>query len=312
MRWLSAGRTILSSNLRRLPGPWWDRERNQVIFITSHVHSGSTWLSFVLGTHRLAAHLGEYHRPFEQRGHVACRLCQGKGLPECTMLHGIEEVATSNAYGFALKRYAQEGIHTLVDCSKQLTWLQTVLDAGGGAKGKNITIKVIHLVREPRGWLASYTRRHPERTAEECFEDWQTHIEQTTETLKKFGLAYTSANYDTLCLEPSRTFPELARFTGLSWSSKQLQYWEKEHHGLGGNGAALNNLANTPYANPRTADEGFYRDRLRQSFYDQRWRTHQSADQWDSLCRTSRTDQILAKCKTSLNLIDSQAGSLNQ
>ena len=135
---------------------------------------------------------------------------------------------------------------------------------------------------------------------------------KTTETLKKLGLAYTWANYDTLCLKPSRTFPELARFTGLSWSSKQLQYWEKEHHGLGGNGAALNNLANTPYANPRTADEGFYRDRLRQSFYDQRWRTHQSADQWDSLCRTSRTDQILAKCKTSLNLIDSQAGSLNQ
>ena len=89
--------------LRRFPGPWWrEGYQRQVLFIASSVRSGSTWLSYVLGNHPRSAHLGEYHRPFEISGHVACRLCEAQGLPDCEILHGIEDVPINAAYGFAL------------------------------------------------------------------------------------------------------------------------------------------------------------------------------------------------------------------
>jgi len=64
----------------------------RLVFIHSELRSGSTWLSYVLGSHPSAAHLGEYYRPFVLKNHTACRLCEAKGLSECEILHGIEHV----------------------------------------------------------------------------------------------------------------------------------------------------------------------------------------------------------------------------
>lgn len=88
-----------------------------VVFILSAPYSGSTWLNLVLGSHSWAMNLGEYYRPFLNPDHIACRLCEAEGLPECTVLHGIEAVARADAYHFAALR---SGKRILIDASKRL------------------------------------------------------------------------------------------------------------------------------------------------------------------------------------------------
>ena len=76
---------------------------HQVIYIASHLFSGSTWLSYVLGSHPQAATLGEHHRRFEGRRDIDCRHCQLRGLPSCEVLDGINAVPLAEAYSFPLQ-----------------------------------------------------------------------------------------------------------------------------------------------------------------------------------------------------------------
>ena len=298
--------SLLTRQIRRLTGPWWPNSQRQVIFIASQVRSGSTWLSFVLGNHPRSAHLGEYHRPFERPGHISCKLCQAKGLPDCEILNGIENIPISNAYGYALDRYEGKGITTIVDCSKQLSWLKKIIEAGGGAKGDKLPIKVIHLIREPRGWLASQQRRNPELNIQEELKEWKDHFSQTKFFLKQYEINYISTTYDQLCLTPKKAFNRLARFTGLPFQDKQLEYWNREHHGLGGNGAAMNNLHQTPFAKQRTADDNYYKSNLHKNFYDLRWMTSSNVDALNDLKHDAIVNKILHSCGTSFSWIDNE------
>ena len=296
--------SLLIRQIRRLPGPWWPNNKRQVIFIASQVRSGSTWLSFVIGNHPNSAHLGEYHRPFEHPGHISCKLCQAKGLADCEVLNGLGSIPISNAYGFALERYHQKGITTIVDCSKQLSWLKKIIDKGGGAQGEDLPIKVIHLVREPRGWLASQQRRNPGLNIQAELKEWKDHFFQTRLFLKQKKINFISTTYDQLCLTPKKAFKRLARFTGLPFNIKQLEYWNREHHGLGGNGAAMNNLHNTPFAKQRTADDKFYKGNLHKNFYDLRWISSTDANELENLKQDSIANKILHQSGTSFSWID--------
>ena len=277
--------------------------REQLIFITSETRSGSTWLSYMLGTHPQAAHLGEYYRPFLQRGHVSCRLCEGRGLSDCKILGNLSEIPISHAYGFALERYKSYGIHTLIDCSKDLAWLDQIILAGGGSNDGSLPIKVIHLIRDPRGWIASERRRVP-MTIDEAIDRWQQHHRTTQQWIRAKGIPSICISYDQLCLEPERALRKLSKLIGAKQDFSQYEYWNKEHHGLGGNGAALNNLIHSPKATPTTGDDEFYQQKIHKIFYDLRWKSETDSNQLDILCRQPDIEQIMNKSGISLNKID--------
>ncbi len=106
---------------------FYDAESNfpiTVVFILSGSRSGSNWLNLVLGSCSWALNLGEYYRPWKwpEQGH--CRLCEADGLPECPLLHGIEQVDQRNAFHFAASRSKKR---VLIDCSKQFDWCEYFL-----------------------------------------------------------------------------------------------------------------------------------------------------------------------------------------
>ena len=281
---------------------------DQVIYIISETRSGSTWLSYVLGTHPKAAHLGEYFRPFQRqlgRTHspVACRLCEARGLEACELLHGIEQVPVANAYGFALERFRAQGVTTLIDASKELDWLKQLRRSGGGANRKALAIKVVHLVRDPRGWLASERRRNP-MTMASGLKRWQNHFRRSQDFLNHEGLPQQCITYDQLCLQPEASLKMLSEFVGLNYDTSHLQYWNCQHHGLGGNGAALNNLAGAPLANPLTGDDRFYTKHFQQVFYDLRWRQQSDVQELDRLSQDPLAAEILHCCGMSFEKID--------
>lgn len=277
--------------------------RQQVIFIASETRSGSTWLSYVLGTHPHAAHLGEYYRPFMHPGHVTCRLCEGRGLTDCEILGDLDQVPISHAYTYALERYQSLDISTLIDCSKDLAWLEQVLVANGGRNDNNVTVKIIHLIRDPRGWIAS-ERRRVSMNINEAIDRWHKHYSRTQQWIQAKRLPSICISYDQLCLEPEHSLRKLSRFIGVKQNVSQYQYWQKEHHGLGGNGAALNNLITSPKAKPTTGDDMFYQQQLKKIFYDLRWRSEEDAKQLDAQCRQPNIQKIFKDCGISMNRID--------
>lgn len=273
-----------------------------MVFILSENRSGSTWLSYVLGTHEETAHLGEYFRPFLIKGHVVCRLCEARGLPQCEVFHGIEDVEFSQAFEFAFER---TGAHTLIDASKSLEWLDRFRNSDSFA------VKAIHLIRDPRGWIASERRRTPGMSNQALFERWLNHFYITSKHLTDAGIPFVYANYDLLCLDPERELGKLSKFLNVQHDQSSLEYWRKEHHGLGGNGAALNNLIRTgDQTRVTTGDDEYYYRRVGQLFYDNRWKEEPDADQLAKFAENAEAEQILGKCEASFRRIDELSGNL--
>lgn len=239
-----------------------------IAFILSETRSGSTWLSYVLGNHIGAAHLGEYYRPYSMQGHVACRLCQAKGLAECEILKGIESIDEAQAFSFAFSRLKA---NVLIDCSKQISWFERCI-----RHSENYDIKVVHLIRDPRAWYASERRRNP-MSVEDGMNRWLKKNAEIDSSIQINNKPSITVFYDDLAGSPLINFPKLSNFLGLDFDEGVLQYWDKEHHGLGGNGAALNNLSSHSTENVITGDDKFYAKTMRQKFYDCRWLEQLSA-----------------------------------
>ncbi|MEO0772168.1 MAG: hypothetical protein AAFZ04_03200 [Pseudomonadota bacterium] len=233
----------------------------------SESRSGSTWLSFVLGTHDGCAHLGEYYRPFVFEGHIACRLCEAEGKEACDILYGIENIPADNAHSFAFRRTNAD---VIVDCSKDIPWLTKA------ATQQGFDIAVIHLLRDPRAWFASERRRVPMTPAEACAR-WVTRNQEIATAITDLHLNHRAVFYDGLCVDPHVHFAGICEMLNITFDPQALQYWRKRHHGLGGNGAAFNNIGDVT-DNLITGDDAFYQANQKRLFHDRRWLDDLSAE----------------------------------
>ena len=256
---------------------------NKFVFIHCEFRSGSTWLSYVLGSHASAAHLGEYCRPFIYENHTACRLCEAKGLAQCEILYGIEHVEKQFAHDFAFARMRKP---ILIDSSKYLDWTSQFLDQD------RYPVQVIHLIRDPRGWFASERRRTP-MSVDVAMQRWLGANRYLKEFMQSHGLPCFTAFYDELAIEPDIHFPPLCDFLGMTFDKAALQYWNYEHHGLGGNGAAFNVIGKYEKAVIITGDDSFYKTHAGRPFYDARWPGQLSAGERATIERSSEVRELL-------------------
>lgn len=240
--------------------------QSQVVYLVSSPYSGSTWLSFVLGGHPRAATLGEHWRRFRGQRDSECRTCEHKGLVQCEVLHGITGVPLQEAYSMPLRRFASQGVDTLIDNSKQLDWLQELLASGAC---DSLSVRVIHLIRDPRGWICSCIGRNPQYEVANALSDWNKAVLDQQARLEALGLPVLRVLYDAACLDSERILEGLSAFIGIRYAVGSLRYWERAHHAMAGNGAAMNVL---PGAKGVTWDRDYYLDRLGKVFYDDRWR----------------------------------------
>lgn len=238
----------------------------QVIYIVSSEWSGSTWLSFVLGSHRRAATLGEHWRRFKGNRDSECRTCQHRGLAHCEILHGIASAPLRDAYALPLERYAPLGVDTLIDNSKFVDWLEELRAAGACDPA---AVRVIHLVRDPRGWIASAMGRNPARDAAQLLGEWKRAVIDQQARLSGLGLPSLPLSYDMACLDPGRILEDVSAFVGIRYGLDQLRYWEHVHHAMAGNGAAISVV---PGGKGATWDRDYYLARLDRVFHDDRWR----------------------------------------
>lgn len=275
----------------------------KVVFILSETRSGSTWLSYVLGSHADAVHLGEYQRPFSIPGHVACRLCQAKGRAECEFLYGIDKVAKENAFDFAFERFQKT---ILVDCSKQLGWLINFIGSN------TFQIKIIHLLRDPRAWFASEKRRDRELTIDHAMKRWVSTNTGISKTINELSLSCVTAFYDELCIRPDHHFQNsVSKYIGMPFETSALDYWKKEHHGLGGNGAAFNNLKRYAQAKVSTGDDDYYSKHAGKHFYDSRWLEELSPTERNTIENMRIVNEYLSLHARDFTYFDMLLGEVN-
>ena len=116
-------------------------KKNQVIFIVSESRSGSTFLSYILGTNPRSAHLGEFFRPYKRNAKTSCRLCEAKGFRQCEIMGDLSTVPALRAHQHALDCFQKYDVNTLIDCSKDLDWIEEIVTENQ----KIINFKIIHV-----------------------------------------------------------------------------------------------------------------------------------------------------------------------
>ncbi len=238
---------------------------NSPVFILSSQRSGSTWTGYVLGSHSQSAFLGEYFRAWRPELRVPCPWCAASGLTECEVLSGIEDVPESEAFEFAFRRLGKK---FLVDTSKSIEWAESF------CKGQFDT-RLIHLLRDPRGYYSSQRRRFPANTWDSIIPDWVEENNQIASFLQEAGLPHKLAIYDELSQDPALAFAQLFQFLGLMPEVSALSYWERSHHALAANGASSLVLGDLPEIGRLsffiTGDESFYSRQGKRNFHDNRW-----------------------------------------
>jgi hypothetical protein len=124
---------------------------------------------------------------------------------------------------------------------------------------------------------------------------WFSTNEGISEFVQSHDVPCYTVFYDDLAVRPQQYFPPLSTFIGSRFESRVLEYWNYEHHGLGGNGAAFNVLGQYEHAQVTTGDDAFYRAHAGKHFHDTRWRAQLSPQERDAFEQSAAIRFLLAK-----------------
>jgi hypothetical protein len=234
-----------------------------IAFVLGTRRSGSHWLGEVLGSHSWAAPLGEFMKHMTIPGHVACRLCQADGRAGCSLYDGIVDVAPDDLHLFAAARLQRP---VLIDISKRYEWAQRF------TARTDLDVRLIHLVRDSRGYIESEGRRRTDADGDMLLEEWVAWNREIDAFLATTDRPRILVSYEELADTPARAFPPLCAFLGHAFEPQALEYWNTPKHALGANGAASLYLRGRAVEVARTGDDEHYAQLTqRPTAADRRW-----------------------------------------
>lgn len=223
----------------------------QVVFIASAPHSGSTLLEYLLADDERAVALGEVYQVVNPRSRLRRRLARercgcGSSVTSCTFwkpaleaLAALEGASATSRYGAVLETFGDlfGSERVLIDSSKTLAALEALVGT------PEVELRVVHLVRDVRGWLvstlASFERNPPRHLLHSGWRRWALWAVRPIYTsryfnslrwywvnrriaryLEKAPFASRRISYEALCRDTAAIVDALFTHTGLAPGSR--------------------------------------------------------------------------------------------
>ncbi len=260
----------------------------QVVFIASAPHSGSTLLEYLLAEDERTVAVGEVFQLVNPRSRLRHRLTGercgcGEPVTNCLFwrpaleaLEALDGASAVERYGAVLEAFGDPlgGERVVIDSSKTLPALEAL------AGTPEVELRVIHLVRDVRGWLvsalASFERNPPRHLLHRGWKRWALRAARPIRTSRFFNclwwywsnrriarfletapIASQRISYEALCRDTARVVGALSAHTGLAAGDRPTSDRARLHSIFG------NRMRFDP-------------DKRREIRYDDRWQREQS------------------------------------
>ena len=222
--------------------------KNKVVFVLSHIYSGSTWLSLLLGSHSKAFYLGEINKLYSRSDFMSCSLCDEMDR-DCTYFNDVKNIYYVDIHNAIAER---TNAQVLIDNSKRIKWSRKLL------RDDRYEHKYIHIVKDPRAIYYSLLKRN--RPAD--VEHWAKRNMEIGRFLNEFSLDKITLPYNVLAENLDTSLTRLDQWLDLTFEPEQKQYWKFEHHGPGDNSATKSFLQTS-----KSSDNDFYKDSKKKKFH---------------------------------------------
>jgi hypothetical protein len=244
---------------------------DRILLIASKSHSGSTLLDMLLSGHPQFLGTGEVRPLIEDRLRpryipvVDERRCScGSVVSRCALWSRFLEFVEAEPSGDFGRRYARllslagevsPEARVLVDSSKYLEHLQRLLGAvEAGALG-GAELRVVHLIKDVRSYVASMKRIHGLKSWQlfQTSRKWHKSHARIRHFLSSRQVPSLQVGYEELCFEPGAALERICDFAGIEFDERMTDLRNSRGHiGLG------NSMRNHP-------------EKSRQIRYDHRW-----------------------------------------
>ena len=251
------------------------RVNEKVCFIAGAGHSGSTLLGLILGSHGDCFYAGEAEKTNHlgnADAHEMKRLCKICGR-DCPIWQGFVVREADDLYE---QIAARTGKPIIVDSTKHTRWLSKQIDFLGHTTAESF---MIFLQRDGRAVINSWIRKYPTQNVKELIAGWIRQIQRTKALFDGFDGTKIEVRYEQLATEPARVTQELCAFLEMPYQPAMLDFFQHEHHPLGGNNGtqflvakAQSDRIKSPYVRLSTRNRYYYEDHPLAIRIDLRWK----------------------------------------
>jgi len=280
----------------------------KVVFITGTGHCGSTLLDLILSSHSRCFGLGEIHKlkssPLFFNDKVPFCNIHGEhdsfwtDAVRADLLSKVRKNSKLNKYidkyalqaGQLSERYSRKKVYQylfeltqcpiLIDSSKHPKWIEaSVL---GLKRAAGIEPYLIYLSRDGRAVINSLMRKYKDKQLEEVAYEWISQVEKINDFYAKFSGPKLQVRYEDLASQPEKVIPDICQWMEIDYEPTQLNFWEHEHHHIGGNAGTKSLLTKFQYNKMVSAgdkEKSYYKEHSLSIQLDERWKQELSVDQ---------------------------------
>lgn len=255
--------------------------KNKVIFICGAGHSGSTLLGMILGSHSHCFYTGEalktsyFHK---DQTPIRKRMCKFCGF-DCPVWSKLDLNKSTDIY---TQLMAITHKPVVIDSTKRIAWLQQKISE---VISNNITPYLIFIQRDGRAVVNSRIRKSPDQDIAEIITAWVQKIRETEELFTAFPQQKIKIRYEELATKPDSIINHLCDFLELPYESSMRNYYDHEHHPLGGNSGTQSLVLkaqpqefSSPLISRFETQEDYYQEHPPDIKLDLRWQTELSPE----------------------------------
>jgi hypothetical protein len=230
----------------------------KIVYIVGEGHSGSTLLSFILGTFGKAFNGGElkyFNKHHEENNpflNYMGNYCScGKEAKECPFWINIEKkydikesiyqfsiknklsifLKIINPFSRVKKNQNKQSDYILYKLLRDYSQSETIIDASKSldrlyqlVSNDNFEIKVIYLIRDGRATSNSFTKAYPNKKLFFIWPfQWIIHNLLIWIFLSKENISYIKLSYESLCKNEAQELQRISKFTGLEMPGNYIE-----------------------------------------------------------------------------------------